>query len=114
MPGIGVAMEQIFLEAGLPTDTYLNVFASNEQVADHDRGSSDRGVCDRERAGPVSAVAGIAGQRLKKVVLELGGSDAVHRARTDDVRGRSPRSAGRPDGERRPGVQRLQAHDRHG
>ena len=32
-PESALAMEQIFREAGLPADAYINVFASNEQVA---------------------------------------------------------------------------------
>ncbi len=74
-PESALAMEQIFLDAGLPADAYINVFASNEQVATM---IADPRICGvsvtgSERAG--SAVAAVAGQNLKKVVLELGGSD---------------------------------------
>jgi succinate-semialdehyde dehydrogenase/glutarate-semialdehyde dehydrogenase len=75
-PESALAMEQIFAEAGLPADAYINVFASNEQAADiiADPRIAGVSVTGSDRAG--SAVAAIAGQYLKKVVLELGGSDA--------------------------------------
>jgi succinate-semialdehyde dehydrogenase/glutarate-semialdehyde dehydrogenase len=74
-PESALAMEQIFREAGLPADAYINVFASNEQVAEMiaDPRIAGVSVTGSERAG--SAVAATAGQNLKKVVLELGGSD---------------------------------------
>ena len=74
-PESALAMEQIFRDAGLPADAYINVFATNEQVAAM---IADPRICGvsvtgSERAG--SAVATRAGENLKKVVLELGGSD---------------------------------------
>src|SRR5580658_1131446 len=74
-PELALAMQQIFLDAGLPADAYINVFASNEQVAVMvaDPRIAGVSVTGSERAG--SAVAAVAGQNLKKVVLELGGSD---------------------------------------
>lgn len=75
-PESALAMEQIFHEAGVPADAYINIFASNEQAADIIADTRVRGVSvtGSERAG--TAVASLAGQHLKKVVLELGGSDA--------------------------------------
>ena len=53
-PESALAMEQIFRDAGLPEDAYINVFASNEQVARHDRRPAyRRGVGDRQRAGRI-------------------------------------------------------------
>jgi succinate-semialdehyde dehydrogenase / glutarate-semialdehyde dehydrogenase len=74
-PESALAMEQMFRDAGLPADAYINVFASNEQVARMlaDPRIAGVSVTGSERAG--SAVAAAAGQNLKKVVLELGGSD---------------------------------------
>jgi len=74
-PESALAMAQIFRDAGLPDDAYINVFATNEQVATMvaDPRISGVSVTGSERAG--SAVAAAAGQNLKKVVLELGGSD---------------------------------------
>jgi succinate-semialdehyde dehydrogenase/glutarate-semialdehyde dehydrogenase len=74
-PESALAMQQLFRDAGLPQDAYINIFASNEQVADMiaDPRIAGVSVTGSERAG--SAVAAVAGQNLKKVVLELGGSD---------------------------------------
>jgi succinate-semialdehyde dehydrogenase/glutarate-semialdehyde dehydrogenase len=74
-PESALAMEQIFIDAGLPADAYINVFATNEQVADMiaDPRIAGVSVTGSERAG--AAVAATAGQNLKKIVLELGGSD---------------------------------------
>jgi succinate-semialdehyde dehydrogenase / glutarate-semialdehyde dehydrogenase len=84
-PESAEALAAIFRDAGLPAGTYENVFASNEQVewvlADpRVRGVS---VTGSERAG--AAVAEIAGRNLKKVVLELGGSDPFIVLSTDDL-----------------------------
>ncbi|MCD1145951.1 NAD-dependent succinate-semialdehyde dehydrogenase [Kocuria sp. LUK] len=76
VPRSARVQEQLFREAGFPEDVYRNVFASDEQIAEivipapTVRGVSLTGS---ERAG--SAVAAVAGRHLKKVVLELGGSD---------------------------------------
>ncbi|MEY9776272.1 succinate-semialdehyde dehydrogenase/glutarate-semialdehyde dehydrogenase [Arthrobacter sp. MW3 TE3886] len=74
-PESALAMEQIFLDAGAPEGAYVNIFATNEQVAGIIADPRVQGVSltGSERAG--SAVAEIAGRNLKKVVLELGGSD---------------------------------------
>ena len=74
-PQSAEAMAQIFSDAGFPDGAYVNIYATNEQIewvlADpRVRGVS---VTGSERAG--AAVAEIAGRNLKKVVLELGGSD---------------------------------------
>ena len=70
-PESAAAMEQIFRDAGFPADAYLNVYASNEQVADiiADPRNAGVSVTGSERAG--SAVAEIAGRNLKKVILYL-------------------------------------------
>lgn len=70
-------MAEIVHAAGIPDDVYLNVFATNDQVADMIADPRVRGISltGSERAG--AAVAETAGRNLKKVVLELGGSDAL-------------------------------------
>ncbi|MEP7090305.1 MAG: NAD-dependent succinate-semialdehyde dehydrogenase [Nocardioidaceae bacterium] len=75
-PRAALLMEEIFVAAGLPADAYVNIFASNEQIADMIADPRVHGVSltGSERAG--AAVAEVAGRNLKKVVLELGGSDA--------------------------------------
>ncbi len=74
-PESALAMERIFHDAGVPTDAYINIFASNDQIEWVIADPRVRGVSltGSERAG--AAVAEIAGRNLKKVVLELGGSD---------------------------------------
>jgi succinate-semialdehyde dehydrogenase/glutarate-semialdehyde dehydrogenase len=86
-PESALAMEQLFRDAGLKSDEYINIFASNEQVADIIADPRVRGVSvtGSERAG--TAVASLAGQHLKKVVLELGGSDAFIVLDTTDLPG---------------------------
>jgi succinate-semialdehyde dehydrogenase/glutarate-semialdehyde dehydrogenase len=78
-------MEQIFRDAGLPADAYINIFASNSQVADMiaDPRVAGVSVTGSERAG--AAVAEVAGRNLKKVVLELGGSDPFIVLDSDDI-----------------------------
>ena len=75
----------IFADAGVPAGVYVNIYATNEQIADVIAHPAIRGVSltGSERAG--SAVAEIAGRNLKKVVLELGGSDPFVLLSTDDM-----------------------------
>jgi succinate-semialdehyde dehydrogenase/glutarate-semialdehyde dehydrogenase len=84
-PESALAMEQIFHDAGLPEDAYINIFASNSQVADMiaDPRVAAVSVTGSERAG--KAVAEVAGRNLKKVVLELGGSDPFIVLDSDDI-----------------------------
>ena len=84
-PESAAAMEQIFHEAGFPKDAYINIYATNEQIEWVIADPRVRGVSltGSERAG--AAVAEIAGRNLKKVVLELGGSDPFILLSTDDL-----------------------------
>ncbi|MFD2080020.1 succinate-semialdehyde dehydrogenase / glutarate-semialdehyde dehydrogenase [Actinopolymorpha cephalotaxi] len=84
-PRSALAMERIFADAGLPSGAYVNIFASNEQVAELIADPRIQGVSltGSERAG--AAVAEIAGRNLKKVVLELGGSDPFLVLGTNDL-----------------------------
>jgi succinate-semialdehyde dehydrogenase/glutarate-semialdehyde dehydrogenase len=84
-PESAEAMQQIFDEAGYPDGAYVNIRASNEQIEWVIADPRVRGVSvtGSERAG--AAVAEIAGRNLKKVVLELGGSDPFIVLGTDDL-----------------------------
>ncbi len=84
-PESAEALEAIFRDAGYPTGAYVNVYATNEQIADAIADPRIQGVSltGSERAG--AAVAEIAGRNLKKVVLELGGSDPFIVLSTDDL-----------------------------
>ncbi len=79
------AIEQIFRDAGVPEGGYTNVFADNDQIAQAIADTRIRGVSltGSERAG--MAVAEQAGKHLKKVVLELGGSDPFIVLSTNDL-----------------------------
>jgi succinate-semialdehyde dehydrogenase/glutarate-semialdehyde dehydrogenase len=84
-PESAEAIEQIYHEAGFPPDAYINIYATNEQIETVIGDPRVRGVSltGSERAG--AAVAEIAGRNLKKVVLELGGSDPFILLSTDDL-----------------------------
>ena len=84
-PRSAALQEQIFRDAGFPEGAYVTVRATNEQVADIIADPRIQGVSltGSERAG--AAVAEIAGRHLKKVVLELGGSDPFIVLSTDDL-----------------------------
>jgi succinate-semialdehyde dehydrogenase/glutarate-semialdehyde dehydrogenase len=84
-PESAEAMQKLFDEAGFPKGAYENVYATNEQVEWVIADPRIRGVSvtGSERAG--AAVAEIAGRNLKKVVLEMGGSDPFILLGTDDL-----------------------------
>jgi succinate-semialdehyde dehydrogenase / glutarate-semialdehyde dehydrogenase len=79
------AMQKLFDEAGFPDGAYENVYATNEQIEWVIADPRVRGVSvtGSERAG--AAVAEIAGRNLKKVVLEMGGSDPFILLGTSDL-----------------------------
>ncbi|GAA1495365.1 NAD-dependent succinate-semialdehyde dehydrogenase [Paeniglutamicibacter kerguelensis] len=76
-PESAAAIESVLHDAGIPADAYINVYASASQIASMLADPRVQGVSltGSERAG--SAVAMEAGRNLKKVVLELGGSDPL-------------------------------------
>jgi succinate-semialdehyde dehydrogenase / glutarate-semialdehyde dehydrogenase len=84
-PESAAAIQQIFDDAGAPEGTYQNIYATNDQIewVIADPRVHGVSVTGSERAG--AAVAEIAGRNLKKVVLELGGSDPFIVLGTDDI-----------------------------
>ena len=84
-PESAAAIQKIYDDAGFPTGAYVNVYATNDQVATAIADPRVQGVSltGSERAG--AAVAEIAGRNLKKVVLELGGCDPFIVLSTDDL-----------------------------
>ncbi|HEX6654868.1 MAG TPA: NAD-dependent succinate-semialdehyde dehydrogenase [Candidatus Limnocylindria bacterium] len=74
-PESAAAMEKIYRDAGLPEGAYINLYVTKDQAAAIVADPRVQGVSvtGSERAG--AAVAEIAGRNLKKVALELGGSD---------------------------------------
>jgi len=84
-PESSAAIEAIYRDAGLPDGAYLNLYATNDQAATVIADPRVQGVSvtGSERAG--AAVAEIAGRNLKKVALELGGSDPFIVLSTPDL-----------------------------
>ena len=74
-PESAEAIQTMYDDAGFPAGAYQTILASNDQIAEVIADPRIQGVSltGSERAG--AAVAEIAGRNLKKVVLELGGSD---------------------------------------
>ena len=84
-PESGLAIAGMYRDAGFPEGAYTNIFAVPEQIESVIADPRVRGVSltGSERAG--AAVAQLAGKHLKKVVLELGGSDPFILLSTDDL-----------------------------
>ena len=84
-PETAELLQKIYLDAGFPQGAYVNIYATNDQAATVIADPRVQGVSvtGSERAG--AAVAEIAGRHLKKVVLELGGSDPFILLSTDDL-----------------------------
>ena len=86
-PESAAALQTVYDDAGFPMGAYTNIYATNDQIAEVIADPRVQGVSvtGSERAG--AAVAEIAGRNLKKVVLELGGSDPFVLLSTDDLDG---------------------------
>ena len=84
-PESAAAIQKIYDDAGFPKGAYVNVYATNEQIAEAIADPRVQGVSltGSERAG--AAVAEVAGRNLKKVVLELGGCDPFIVLSTNDL-----------------------------
>jgi succinate-semialdehyde dehydrogenase / glutarate-semialdehyde dehydrogenase len=84
-PESAEAIQKMHDDAGFPKGAYQTILASNEQIEKAIEDPRVRGVSltGSERAG--AAVAEIAGRNLKKVVLELGGSDPFILLGTDNL-----------------------------
>jgi succinate-semialdehyde dehydrogenase/glutarate-semialdehyde dehydrogenase len=78
-------MEQIFRDAGVPADAYINIYATNDQVSKLIADPRVQGISLTGSGRAGAAVAEQAGRHLKKVVLELGGSDPFILLATDDM-----------------------------
>ena len=84
-PESAEAIQSMMADAGFPDGAYQTILASNDQIEKTIEDPRVRGVSltGSERAG--AAVAEIAGRSLKKVVLELGGSDPFILLGADDM-----------------------------
>lgn len=76
-PQSALEIERLINMAGTPDGVFVNVFASNEQIAAMIADPRVQGVSltGSEQAG--SAVGEVAGRHMKRAVLELGGSDPM-------------------------------------
>ncbi|SDC82986.1 NAD-dependent succinate-semialdehyde dehydrogenase [Nocardioides lianchengensis] len=85
VPRCAEAVERLLADAGVPDGVYRNLFATFTQVETVIADPRVQGVSltGSERAG--ATVAALAGQHLKKCVLELGGSDPYVVLDSDDV-----------------------------
>jgi succinate-semialdehyde dehydrogenase/glutarate-semialdehyde dehydrogenase len=84
-PESAAAIRAIYRDAGFPEGAYVPLYITNEQAAAVIADARVQGVSvtGSERAG--AAVAAEAGRNLKKVALELGGSDPFILLSTDDL-----------------------------
>jgi succinate-semialdehyde dehydrogenase/glutarate-semialdehyde dehydrogenase len=75
VPQCALAVEEVFREAGFPSDLFRTLMISSSQVAPLIENERIRGVAltGSDHAG--RQVAAVAGRLLKKTVIELGGSD---------------------------------------
>ena len=109
VPRCALALEDVFRRAGAPAGVFQTLLVGAEEVPEiiADGRVAAVTVTGSETAG--RRVAAVAGEHLKKTVLELGGSDPVHRARRRRPRAR--RRDGRQGAHRqqRPIVHRRQA-----
>lgn len=86
VPQCALAIEEVFRKAGYPDGIYSNLMISASQVEQVIRHPSVQGVALTGSESAGRKVASIAGDALKKTVLELGGSDAFIVLETADMK----------------------------
>jgi len=84
-PESSAAIQTMYRDAGFPDGAYTNLYLSPEQAAQAIADPRVQGVSVTGSEGAGAAVAEVAGRNLKKVVLELGGSDPFILLSTDDL-----------------------------
>lgn len=75
VPQSALAIEEVFKEAGLPNGGFQTLLISGDQVESVLKDNRIKAATVTGSEGAGRAVAQVAGAHLKKVVLELGGSD---------------------------------------
>ncbi|MGH7594580.1 MAG: NAD-dependent succinate-semialdehyde dehydrogenase [Gemmatimonadales bacterium] len=75
VPGCGLAIEELFRDAGFPPGVFQNLLIDHVQFRTAVRSPTVCAITLTGSAAAGRAVAKLAGDRLKKTVLELGGSD---------------------------------------
>jgi len=91
-PRSAAAIESIILEAGIPEGVFQTVYPSRAQIESIIADERVQGVSLTGSEAAGSAVAATAGKHLKKVVLELGGTDPYIVLDTDDVKAAAARA----------------------
>jgi len=76
VPQCGIAIENLFKEAGAPAGIYTNLLMSGKRASALVADNRIKGVSLTGSAAAGANIASEAGKHLKKSVLELGGSDA--------------------------------------
>ena len=84
-PSSAAAIEAIYRDAGFPEGAYVNLYVTNDQAAAIIADPRVQGVSLTGSEAAGAAVAEVAGRNLKKVSLELGGSDPFILLSTDDL-----------------------------
>jgi succinate-semialdehyde dehydrogenase/glutarate-semialdehyde dehydrogenase len=84
-PESSAAIEAMYRDAGFPDGAYTNLYLTTEQAAQVIADPRVHGVSVTGSEAAGAAVAEVAGRNLKKVVLELGGSDPFILLSTDDL-----------------------------
>ena len=75
VPGCAMAIEDLFREAGFPENTFRSLLIKSDLVEAVIKHPAVKGVSLTGSASAGKSVASVAGNVLKKCVLELGGSD---------------------------------------
>ncbi len=75
VPQCALAIEESFREAGFPENVFKTVITNHESVAELVKSDLIQGVSLTGSTSAGARIAELAGKNLKKVVLELGGSD---------------------------------------
>lgn len=75
VPRCAAAIEEVMKSAGFPSGLFRSIFPSHAQIAELISSPQIRGVSLTGSNAAGIEIASIAGRHLKKVVMELGGSD---------------------------------------
>ena len=75
VPQCALAIEEAFKESGFPENVFRTIITDHDAISDLIKSDHIQGVSLTGSTGAGSRVAELAGKNLKKVVLELGGSD---------------------------------------
>src|SRR5699024_2685563 len=84
-PESALAIERVLHDAGMPDGAFRNLFVSSSKVEQVIAHPAVQGVSLTGSEAAGRSVAALAGKHLKKVVLELGGSDPLIVLDSDDI-----------------------------